>query len=395
MRLGSVKKMAAAAAAIIMVLGMSSTVFAATVLNTGYSAGVVVSSDTTLNIPKTLVVKNPALAGVAGPGLQLTYTVAPATVADGTVITDGEDNTAPVHPGPVDGLRLVSSPTFTVGETLDASAAGADNVKNIVLEVDLTKFNDPGIYRYELTDTTTADALAAAGVDRDEHFDNVRYVDVYVQEVGSDLVVEGYVVGSDADEDGLLAKETFDTSTTDETSGTTYPTKDLFETYNASLTKSVTGTGGERHNQFPFAIAVSDSSRAYYADKGTAPSSSSSLNQAAHTTALSTTLQDTETYYIAGLTKNDTVAYTETNNTDNTYSVSVTGDVTIAATNVSANGGTKVMPATDVTDAGAVTFVNNLGSISPTGVITRFGPYIGMLAIAGILIFVRRRAKDH
>ena len=379
--------------AIAVILSMQVSAFAATVDNTGDDQGVVISGDTTLNIEKNLVVSNPALVGVAGPGIQFTYTVGSADVAAGTTVEDESGQTATVHSGPAYGLVLDSAPNYAQAELLNASAAGTNNAKNIVLHVDLTKFTDPGIYRYAITDTTTEAALTAAGIDRSENLDPVRYVDVYIQEVDSELVVEGYVVGSDADENGILAKETFDTSTTDETeTATVFDTRDIFETYNATLSKSVTGAMGERTREFQFNITVSDSGRQYYAAKNTAPDGTSSLNQAAHTTALQTGLKDGDTYYIAGLRKNDTVQYRETNTSQETYAVSITGDVTSGAENV-ASGGYKTMTATTVPDAENVTFVNNLGSISPTGVITRFGPYIGMLVIAAVLIAVRVRAK--
>lgn len=379
-----------------LVLGMSVAVFAdANIPSSGEA--LVTSSDTTLNIPKTLKVSNPVLAQVAGPGLQLSYTIAPANVTAGTVIDDGT-NTAEVHPGPADGLSIATQPSFTLAELLNASSSGTANVKNIVLNTDLTKFSETGIYRYALTDTTSADTLTAAGVDRNADFTNVRYVDVYIQRdstTGS-LIVEGYVVGSDNDGNGILVKETFDNSTTtDDTTAATYKTTatpDVFDTYNLMLRKSVTGSMGDRHHEFPFAITVSDSGRAYYAAKGTAPTSATGTNQQAHTTSLSTTLKHEDIYYIAGLRKNDTVSYIETNNTAEDYTVTVTGEST--GTKVTPNG-TKTMSAKTAPNASEITFNNHHDSVSPTGVIMRFGPYIGMVLIAALLILMRKRAKSN
>lgn len=386
------KKLVTLLAMLTLVLGMSAhAVLAADIPASGQA--VVTSSDTTLNIPKTLKVTNPALVQVAGPGLQLSYTIAPATVDAGTMINDGT-NTEEVKPGPTGGLTLGTAPSFTSTELLNASETGAANVKNIVLNADLTKFTEVGVYRYALTDTTSAETLAAAGVERNEHFTNVRYVDIYIQrDVEGERVVEGYVVGSDNNESGVLVKETFDQSTDSEAQGAaSYPTPDDFNTYNLKLTKMVTGTMGDRHNQFPFAITVSDSGRAYYADKGAAPSSTTTLNQTAHTTALQTTLAHEEIYYIAGLRNNDTVAYTETNNTNETYNVTVTGEST--ATSVAPNG-SHAMSSKTAPNATDITFTNSHNSVSPTGVVMRFGPYIGMVLIAGLLIMLRKRTKTN
>ena len=220
------------------------------------------------------------------------------------------------------------------------------------------------------------------------------FIDIYIQrDVEGERVVEGYVVGSDNNESGVLVKETFDQSTDSEAQGAaSYPTPDDFNTYNLKLTKMVTGTMGDRHNQFPFAITVSDSGRAYYADKGAAPSSTTTLNQTAHTTALQTTLAHEEIYYIAGLRNNDTVAYTETNNTNETYNVTVTGEST--ATSVAPNG-SHAMSSKTAPNATDITFTNSHNSVSPTGVVMRFGPYIGMVLIAGLLIMLRKRTKTN
>lgn len=362
-------------------------------------SGVTTTTSTTLNIVKTLKVSNPALVSVAGPGLQYSFTVEPATVPVNTIITDGE-HSASVHPGPVDGLSLRSAPYFTAAELLNASASGTDNTKNIVLNADLTKFPETGIYRYALTDTTPESTLTAAGVRRVDEYTEVRYVDVYVQRDSStdSLIIEGYVVGSDNEENknGVLVKETFDTSTTtdDATSADyhTFDTRDIFDTYNLVLRKSVTGAMGDKHNEFPFSITVSNSGRKYYSAKGTEPTGTSSLNMDASTTSLETALKDGDTYYIAGLRANDTVAYTERNNTSDTYKTSITGGTASSATSV-APGGTKNMPATAVPNATDVTFVNNHDSVSPTGVIMRFGPYIGMVVVAALLILMRKKAK--
>lgn len=394
------KKMGGLLVACALVLGcMTTPALAATI---GPSdGGKATTTDIRLNIVKTLKVTNPELIQVSGPGLQLAYTVAPATVAAGTTVSDGT-HSALVHPGPTGGLHLDTNgaPSFSVSDLLDASSAGADNTKNIALVVDMTKFTEPGIYRYELTDTTSNAALQAAGVTRSSDFTNVRYVDVYVQQDPNEdrLIIEGYVVGSDNDGNGNLAKETFDTSTTTENQQDpdieykVFDTRDVFNTYNAVLTKSVTGSMGDIHHQFPFGISLTTGGRSYYADKGVAPSSSTPLNRLGNITGLQTTLANNEHYYIGGLTVNDTVAYTETNNTTNTYAVSITGGRAAGATNVAPNG-TKVMAATDVVTAANVTFENNLGSVSPTGVIMQFGPYVGMVLIAIALLVLRRKSK--
>lgn len=168
--------------------------------------------------------------------------------------------------------------------------------------------------------------------------------------------------------------------------------------YNITLTNNVTGNMGDRSNQFAFSGAISDNGRYIYASKGSAPTATNAnkIEDSGSGTSISTTLAHGETYYISGLSSDALVSYTETNNTQDTYSVSITGGTASAASAV-APSGTKSMAQSPITgstnNASAVTFTNNLDSVSPTGVVLRYGPYIGMLAIAAALIVFARRRK--
>lgn len=397
------KKFAVLTAAFAIFMAMSVSSFAAASLNGGVYEG----NDATLNIEKTVKVSNPSLTKVAGPGLQLAYTVAPATVAATTQVSDGAHG-ATVHAGPADGLTLTSAPEFTKAELLNASAAGEANVKNIVLGCDITKFTAPGIFRYELKDTTTSEALSAAGVERSDDFDDTRFVDVYIVRNANDqLEIGGYVVGSDDNNDGNLQKETFDTSTKETTDDNDTPndpsddtvttevkqTPDVFTTYNIVLEKEVTGSMGDRNHQFQFAMTLSQNNgnglgRAFYAQKegsisGTQP------NQTADTTSLSATLAHGEKYQIAGLTINDKIAYEETNNTSDTYKVSINGEDSGDV----APGASKAMSPASVANAASTKFTNNLDSVSPTGVVMRFGAPLLVLAAAVAMFVLSRKAK--
>ena len=125
-----------------------------------------------------------------------------------------------------------------------------------------------------------------------------------------------------------------------------------------------------------------------FVKKGSAPTTADSRT----TGAVSTTLADTETYYISGISHTGTVTYTETNNTADTYQTSITGG-TASAASALAPAGTKAMAATDVDDAGAVTFTNNLDEVSPTGIIERFGPFLAVAMVGAALAMLARRFK--
>lgn len=354
-----------------LICAMSVTAFAA-----GSSSPANPTNTSSITIEKNLKVINPTLSSVDGPGVTFSYAIAsetPSATNGGTTITDGT-HTGSVHAGPADGVTLAaSSIEFPIGTAVDAAASpGADNVKSIAANVDLSKFSKPGIYRYKLTETATG--KDTCGVVNTE---GTRYIDVYIENDTTGMKVAGVVMHDGTTADGKPAqKKTFDNAS--------------FETVNVTLKKEVAGNMADRNNQFPFAGTVSDSSRYFYAAKGTSPAATDANKISA--ADVSITLAHNEMYYINGLSKNATVAYTETNNTSDTYQTAITGGTASAASAVAPNA-TKAMAATDVDDAAAVVFTNTLDSVSPTGVILRFGPYVAMIAVAAILIATRKRAS--
>lgn len=358
----------------------------ATVLTLVFSFGLVSSfaagstnpanpaTGSSITIEKNLKVTNPTLASVDGPGASFSYAIAPVAPAannGGTSITDGT-HTGTVHQGPADGVTLATSTIeYPIGTAVDASASGADNVKSIVANADVSKFSAPGIYRYQLTETATLGECEATNTN------GTRYIDVYIENDTNGLKVAGVVMHDGSTADGKPAqKKTLDDAT--------------FETVNVTLQKTVSGNMADRNHEFPFAGTVSDHGRYFFAKENAAPTA---VDADKNTTgAISVNLKNTETFYIAGVSKSATVAYTETNDTQDTYQTSITGGTASEASAV-APAGTKAMAATDVDNAAAVVFNNTLDSVSPTGVIMRFGPYVAMLLVAVALVGLRKRSK--
>ena len=372
MRRKTIKTLCVFALSAMVALTMGASAFAADNPATGSS----------ITIEKNLKVKNPTLASVDGPGLTMNYAIAPETPAaanGGTTITDSDGHTGTVHQGPASGVTLsANSISWPIGTQVNASAAGADNVKSITANVDLTKFPDPGIYRYKLTETVGADtsATGAAG--------EVRYIDVYIayNDAGTALQVKGVVMHDGATASGKPSnKATF--------------SDEEFETVNITLKKTVSGNMADRDNQFPFAGTVTDNGRYFYAKKNVAPTAveADKIAGATPSSAISVpTLCHNEMYYISGLSHEAAVTYTETNNTADTYQTSITGGTASAASAVAPEG-TKAMASTDVDNAGAVVFNNALEEVSPTGVVMRYGAPL-LILLAGIaLVVINRRNK--
>lgn len=362
------KKVISFIAVCAMVMSMSATAFAANP-----------SSDNTMTIDKNLKVTNPTLTSVDGPGLTYNYAIAPETPSadnGGTSITDSDNHTSVVTIGPVNGVSLsTASVSWPKGTAVDASATGADNIKSITATADITKFTAPGIYRYKITESSNPANPSTIGV-TDADAAEIRYLDVYIENDTNGLKVAGVVMHDGTTKDGAPAqKKSFDAS--------------QFDTKNLEVKKAVTGGMADKNNQFPFVASVTNDGRYYYDGKGADASSATSKNTGASS---STTLANGESFWICGLSKTATVNVAETNNTQDTYATSVSGMATVVAANV-APSATKESGNVTISDNGQILFTNHLDTVSPTGVIMRFGPYVGMVLIAGLLLFMRRRTS--
>ena len=168
---------------------------------------------TSLLVPKDIVLFNTTTQDIYEPNITYTYTLETQNPGTGTIITDKNSVTGTVKTG-VAGLVTIqgangSGATGTAGTAAslvfgDDTSAGSDTntegasvtssskvaTRNITVafNTNVLKTGDPlaypadaaGIYRFKITDTTTAAALTAAGIERDSSYDPVRYLDVYV-----------------------------------------------------------------------------------------------------------------------------------------------------------------------------------------------------------------------
>ena len=188
---------------------------------------------------------------------------------------------------------------------------------------------------------------------------------------------------------------------------------DYYRTYNVEVTKKVTGDMGDKNHEFTFAYTVNNNgtNTSYYAGKVKDANGNVAVT-ASSETSLTGTLKDSETFYIQGLSPNATFAVAETNNTNDTYTLTVKGDNDAAVNDDAATpaviSGTPINPgsaiktelinvstydtATDyhgvsaAVDKDVLTFPNNLDAVSPTGVIIRSLPYVAMVVIAGAML---------
>ena len=398
MKLKNIIKRAVAAAATIC-LAASPVLAAVPIGNQGYVA----SEETTLTIPKGVTMFNEVTGTYYHPDINYTYTIAPATPPTGATAKTGTGETAAeaeVHAGIADAVTISSVPQFATGAK-EMTAAGTEYTQNLNITVDTTKFAKPGIYRYLITDTTPLADLFAAGVTRTADYQTTRYLDVYIErDTDTTYKVAGYVLiknnpalndnGNIQKSVGYIASDGLG--------------NDSYHTYNVRLAKDVQGTMGDRTHSFPFAVTVNNNSLTYLWAKNETDNTNF-----ASTALTSSTLKHNDYIIIRGLNPHATVAYTETNDVDDIYRVRVTGDGTVLVAEAPKQlNETAVLAASAVTDYDAentssdidhvgvltnvkdVVYVNTMNAVSPTGVVTRFAPYLLILGAAIVLLVMKK-----
>lgn len=398
------KRIGAVALAIAVSLTMGVTSFAASTTDEPNATGGISSTDTALNIPKGIIVEG-TLDQVYGPTVTYAYTIAPAKIADGTSINDGT-TTVGVKAGVAGGVTLANDGMVV----FTSSEVNVGEIKaNLVANVDTTKFSLPGVYRYEIKDTTATSALYNAGITRPEGYDTTRYLDVYIRNSDSGLQVYGYVLQAEnaksTTKDSVKSQGFVDASE---------KVTDLYKTVNVKFGKKITGTMADPNHQFPFTVTVNNDGHSYYAKVNADPTVSDDTSE----TTAAVDLSNDMSYYMIGLSPRATITYTETNDTTETYTVTVTavgdggsttivdGDSTVPGAtqttgtqNVSdyttVNSSTDVSKEATPTAYSVITFTNNLEAISPTNVVMRFAPFLFIFGAAILLLVVMRKRRTH
>ncbi|MBQ8122866.1 MAG: hypothetical protein IJ170_06100 [Ruminococcus sp.] len=476
-----IKRMLSAASSVIMTSVIAASAFsasAATTPNSGNDAAVIHSitpaNSTSFTVTKDIILFNVDGSKIYEPNVNYTYSIAGATVNDGTTVkgltldaTDDADETVTVavrsgsdapsvvtiqgangsgvagDPGTTATLVFgddTSHNSNTNTEDADITTTNENTAERaLTVNIDATKFpadSPAGIYRYVITDTTTAATLTAAGIERNADYDTARYLDVYTK-YGNDgkLQVYGYVLlkGKSGVNTSLVydtaAKETtkvtgFDTESEtgaagEYNSGT--PNSDEYHTYNVEVKKEVEGSLADPKREFPFQIDLSNdiikSQDEFYCtqtgvaneEKGTLSTSGNwTFGTAGATSDLN--LKNGESILITGLPTGTKIKVTEFNSAPDTYTVSAkdtdgepitlkcgenTGNsLAVAPSNTAAMNATFDVDNTSKLDT--ITFKNTLKDISVTGVAFAAAPF-ALILLAGAFffgLFMKNRKKN-
>ncbi|MBR3056726.1 MAG: hypothetical protein IKG93_02050 [Clostridiales bacterium] len=454
------KKIGALVISSIMIMSLSAAVFAdGTTLDTNGEQGAFSTPDTPVSQNKTLVLSKEITAynldenSVKAPTISYTYTIAAATVANGTTVTDKADKhnsntsvTVPVKAG-------VGTPTiansgvvaWTNADSMTTSTGGTANLKDISIDFSSVVFTGAGVYRYAITEALTGatDTYAASGVTGTTGT-HTRFIDVYVRPA------ETFTDGTSADDWDIYGFTCFynNTSITDgdkttgavkttgfvagTSDGSTAVPADSYYTFNVIVSKTVVNDGYAAANTaFPFTVIMTNDTitKSIDVEGSTSGTVSDWTNPAAAALSAATTkgvvniksggqvkyigipngtsVEVYETNIVTGVTyKVDTAVTTNTTatTTDNSVTWTSTAPTTAAA---QANPKqdyestkTTIVTTADQDDDNAyrIAVTNTLVNISPTGVIIRVAPYALLLG-AGVVLFIlshrgKRKAEE-
>ncbi len=433
----SFRRFSAIAAGLALSLTLSAPAYAATLNNGGVYEG----NANSITINKAVVIANEegsAASGltVAYPDMSFGYSVSPYTIT-GKTVKDANGDIAEVKAGLAAALTASNSSISIASGSVVLNANGQQAVNGaITFTVDVDAYKNAGygagVYRYEITESSDKDALAAKGVVR-AATNKVYYLDVYLKNTSTGGLEPGGFVLSDDDDDITPTDNDkqggFDDVPVDPTPGEdpTDPTNDPrddyqltgavtdlsvndhYLTYNVTLNKVVAGVMGDKTHGFAFTATLDNKGLDYqYEVTGNDAVSLNKALDSASDSSVNVALSNNGTLKIWGLSPLATVNYSENNNTDSVYKTKIdtaAGTVVKAeadlvagadlAAYATAQNVTNSLADTAHNAAADVVYTNTLNDISPTGVVLRFAPYIAMLGASMILLLAFKSNKAY
>lgn len=296
------------------------------------------------------------------------YSYAPSTtftfhVETGEAQDDFEGNV--VYAGVAGGLTAGTGATFSSdGISLSTAYTGSGS-----LNVDSSKFTEPGVYHYIVTEDQTP---AHPGVTYSQESYDV-YVYIYADEEGANLYAGHVVSVKDGDKADLKFTNDYET-----------------KLHDLTITKTVTGNQKDYNKEFSFTVTIdgdADGEYFYMTVNG--------VNYATLTEGESKTftLKHGDTAKIYGLSEGDTYTVTEEDYKSSGYKTTITG----ADTTETEDNGQELTAKGNVADGDDnVEFENNKNATSPTGIARAYTPYALVMAAAsalGVLFFRKKREE--
>ena len=354
------------------------------------------------------------------PTVTFTYEITGGALVDGTATTlpvySGKDTNkvSGTVPDEATASFTTNSTTYNTKQIGDGLTlpAGKKYAKEVV-SVDLSgvKYNEPGVYRYILTEKDTG----VQGITNDPVA--TRTLDVYVEDVttatGKALEVKSYVLYSGTvtkapGKGGELPAKS-DTEQEEKSEGYTND----FSAYNLTISKDVAGNQASRDEYFKFTVAITNAhaSATYEVDltNADAETTVNGINTSKLTNAASITtnasgeatvdfwLQNGQSIVIKGLTEG--AKYTVSEDADTLQKEGYTASIVRTVGDNTPENAVSASTISDTTGISANTtlaFTNTKTGVIPTGIILSAAGLIvvAIIVVAGIVFFgVRSRRK--
>lgn len=406
------KKILAFVLAMIMVMAMSTVAFAADDTYSGSASTNMDVSNGSIPFTKSIVLFNTDGKAIREPNISFTYAVTPATVDNGTTVTDSNNVSVAVQSGEDGAFPNNLTLSFSDANTVTAPADGVEVEKTGNLTIDTSVFTHAGIYRYVITETADPTDVTTVGLDeRTTDYKNTRYMDVYIMNGTNGLEWKYAVIFKNISVNDSITTST-DKTTGFEPGSTTYEndgTVDKYHTYNLKVAKLTTGDLADTTHDFPFEItltntkvAAADAITVDYANgnatyDGTAPTT---VDISTTAVVLKPKMSSGDEVTITGIPSYTNVMVKETNDTYDKYVPSIktqTGFTGLTLTQTTAldplNGTTQLSAVANITAEGKIEIENNLPNPSPTGLVIRFAPYAIMLVAGVVLLGLTKKRK--
>ena len=301
------------------------------------------------------------------------------------------------------GKNIKDNSGEAVTDLVDLADGQAYARKEVMVDFGGCEYDEPGVYRYILSETKTGDEHPS--IINDDLGD--RVIDVYVVDENSSLKVSGYVLHTK--DDTIKMGEENGTDGTDN-EGKSQGYNNRYVTHDLTFTKEVSGKQASRDKYFAFTLKITNAipgtvfpvsldnaDRQTGNSSATAPENREKINPASITAGKSGSveqkfyLQHGQSIKINGIP--DSARYEITEDEENFKpSVTVSGDDKDAV--VSKNGAADTD--TGITADTTVDFVNTVEGIVATDVIISIVPYILIAVVSGGILayFALRKKKE-
>lgn len=279
--------------------------------------------------------------------------------------------------------------------------------KDVTVDLSGISFNEPGVYRYVITEAANA-TNAANGISNDA--DDTRILDVYVEDTGAGaLKVAGYVL-QNGDATGVVKTDGSGVAEKSKGFANKYTTNDL------TISKTVKGNQASRDEYFKMTVTLSGiAGNVYNIDltNADATTKKNGVNEGTYTNPSTITvgadgtvkqefwLQGGQSIVIKGITANASYTVAEDPATVDaeayTPTAAVTGDdAKKDSTKIAMDTTSYAVTDDALTKDTTVAFTNTKEGTIPTGIIMSVAPYaaIVLLGGAGATIVMRKKKEE-